>query len=1783
MDPIRNGQAIPRPAGLRLFAACGGRIPRRIPAALLGAVLLALGLLALAPGLSLPAQAGPGPDYAPPPGLAAQAAHLVTAVREALPAPQEVRDEALAGARDQAQEARNWPRAIAFQQQIVQRSLAAGAAEAASALVALSGLHLEAGNAQAAAAAAFAAVEEAREDADRSAGLEALSNALADRRRWQEAAAALRAAQAAAPDPELLQDRLSWLESMYLLQVANVQVFADQSIPEACIQFNRPLAQPLPLPAGDYLSLTPGVRVSVTAGADRLCIAGLEHGGSYQAVVRRGLPQADGAALAADARLAIDIGQRPASLGFPTGPYVLPTARVPAVDLQSVNVGLVALRLVRITENNLVNQLRDGLFNPLYGGQIDMIAEDIGEEVWRGSMEVDGRLNAEQRTAVPLAEMLRTPEPGIYVLLATNGDDPEQADLPWSDWASQWIVLSDIGLASYQGEDGMHVVARSLQSAAPKAGVELRLVSRNNQVLDRAVTDAQGLARFAPGLLRGTGGNRPAVLYAEGARGGDFTFLELTGAALELGERGVAGRPAPGPVDAYLYADRGIFRPGETLDVNLLARDADGLALPGMPVVLSLKRPDGREAARRTAVTDELGGLRTGFVIADAAQTGQWQVDAFADPAAAAVGSLQVVVEDFVPQRIALELHSAAAAIRTGTPVTVEARGEYLYGAPAADLPVKGVLTLERDPEPYPSLPGYHFGLVEDPYSPERRPLADSRTDGEGIGRLTVLLDDLPDAGQPLRARIAVSLFDEGGRPVNRSLTLPVHTPTPAIGLKPDFPGNQLAEGQAAAFDLAVVDAEGAPVAGAELDIAWIEEQADYFWYWEDGRLRYRQTLRDRAVELSRIATDAEGRARIEQRLGWGRYRLAVADRAAGAASSFRFQVGWGVSPGLPDTPDALDLVLDADPGGDAREVSAFVKAPFAGVLEIMVVNEALRYRRTVPLPESGAHVSIPVQADWGVGAYVLATAYRPLGGEAEGEVPRGPSRAMGAAWFPIGTAARTLSVALDPPARARPGNRVSLPLTVTATDPAALAGGLKLAVAAVDEGVLQLTGFQSPDPADHFFGQRRLAMDIHDLYGRLIAPATGQRGDPRGGGDAAGNLGGLAVQTTRVIALYQGPVTPDAQGRAVVEFDLPEGFNGRLRLMAVAWGRTAVGAGSAALTVRDPVVSSMILPQFLAPGDEAEAMLSLDNVDGGAGSYVAELAADGAVDVIDGARLEQALDAGGRVRHRVTLSGTEVGTGRLALRLTGPGGLEIAQEWEIAVRPAQPWQSLRSVDLLAGGGALTSRTAAAAGMIADTATVSLNVSATPDIDVPGLLASLRDYPYRCLEQMVSVAYPQLQARSMSAHWQGVEMDPVAAEAAVQEAIRGSIARQRPDGSFGLWSMSGPADPWLTIYAMDFLSRARGEGQDLPEPVLVQGRNWMLSALQNAPDGLTADGQAYALYVLARMAALDASTLRYWADGLAERVTSPLGLAFLGSARRAAGEPLAQVPQLVLAAAESGAEPRPEDWRDYGSSLRDAAATLAVLAESGAPGGSLLPLLTAVADSAATRQRLSTQEEAWLLRAAQAMAAAGGPARPLLLEVAGTATGPLAEPYARQLPGTAPPLTVRNLGEEPVWAYQTVRGVPAASLPPVSEGLTVTRRYFHLDGSEANPADVRQNDQMVVLLEGGAAPGGRHQALVVDLLPAGFEIESAAAGGAVALSALPFLPMLSEPLFVGVRADRYLAAIDLEGDTDRFAFAYLVRAVTPGRFVHPAPFVEDMYRPALFARGAMGEVHVSRP
>ncbi|TJW70114.1 MAG: hypothetical protein E5V92_34875, partial [Mesorhizobium sp.] len=246
-----------------------------------------------------------------------------------------------------------------------------------------------------------------------------------------------------------------------------------------------------------------------------------------------------------------------------------------------VNMNAAKMKLYRIGDRSLAQLLSGYQFlHQLDGYDISTISDQMGEPVWEGTLDIANDLNKEVTTSFPVDEAIPQRKPGVYVLTAQPVDDKDD---DYGSRATQWFVVSDIGLSTYTGEDGLNVFARSLGSAKPIAGAELTLLAKNNEILGTATSDAEGHAVFNPGLTRGEGGMVPAVLMAKQGDN-DFVFLDMGRAGFDLSDRGVAGRAAPGALDVYAWTERGIYRAGEDVHVAALARDGAAKAVDNLPL-----------------------------------------------------------------------------------------------------------------------------------------------------------------------------------------------------------------------------------------------------------------------------------------------------------------------------------------------------------------------------------------------------------------------------------------------------------------------------------------------------------------------------------------------------------------------------------------------------------------------------------------------------------------------------------------------------------------------------------------------------------------------------------------------------------------------------------------------------------------------------------------------------------------------------------------------------------------------------------------------------------------------------------------------------------------------------------------------------------------------------------------------------------------------------------------------------------------------------------------------
>ena len=1569
-------------------------------------------------------------------------------------------------------------------------------------------------------------------------------------------------------------ERADELRRLVAFRVTKVEVQAEADAARACLRFNEKIATKGDISYGAFVRSEPKLDGIVTARDDTLCLDGMKHGAIYNVEILSGLPAATGEQMREKFTTRIVVPDRKPQMRFSGTGYVLPKQGTPGLPLTTINLDKVKLRLLRINERNLVSSIdAERLTMTFSTYEIDEIVNRTGSLVWEGEMAISGERNRPVATAIPLKDMLREKGPGIYLAVAERGDlRPDE----YAEPATNWVLVSNLGLAAYKGSDGMAVEIHSLADGKPLPGVAVRLYARNNGELAQATSDGGGIARIPGGLLRGSGGDEPFVVTAQGPDN-DFNFLEIGRAAFDLSDRGVSGRAQPGPVDAFLYTDRGIYRPGETVELVALVRDDKAEATSGLPIGLRLLRPDGIEVEKRQLVRDQLGAHHQSFALPRDARIGAWQVELRLDPKAPAIGSAEFRVEDFVPPQLKVELAAAEEPIRPAEAFPVEVTARYYYGAPGAGLGIEAEAMIALDDNPFPNYPDFQFGLVGEEFTGDRRDIEAPATGDDGKAQLAVALNDLPELTRPLAATIRVGVFEPSGRAVSETLTRPIRQRPLAIGLRSPGGTDAVPEGSEAKLEVIALDPKGTPIAEKGLRFELLRETWEYRWYSVNGMWRHKSHIRSQPIDAGNLDVGTDGPAALGRQLPAGRYRWEMTDTASGAQSSLRFHVGWWVEAELPDVPDKLEAALDKTSYQAGETAKLFVKAPFAGEATLAIASDRVLSWRAFSLPAGGATLEIPVDSGWGSGVYALVSAYRPS--DAPGPQQRGPGRAVGVAWLGIDSSPRTLVVTLAGPAVARPRSPVEIPVRVTG-----LAAGEEayVTLAAVDEAVLKLTEFASPTPEKYYFGKRQLGVELRDLYGRLIDARANAVGVLRSGGDsfAKRSVAGLPDKSNKVVALFSGIVRLDGDGAVRVRFEIPD-FQGQLRLMAVAFSAHKLGSGLAMMTVRDPVVTTVSLPRFLAPGDAARIGFTINNLEGGAGDYHLGLSASGAATFAGTVDRTVRLEAGGRFADGFPLSATAPGNAAIKLELSGPGDLKIARDFTVGVRPAQAYQLRRFVGRLQPGESVTLDDGAATEFLPGTAEALLSVSPRPDWDVPGLLRALDRYAYGCLEQTTSRALPLLYVEEVARLW---HTDPGSATAeTLDRAIGHVVELQRSDGSFGVWSDTGDTVPWLDAYATDFLIRAKEHGRNVPDFAIKAAVGWLHDYVrqEHAETG-DLPAVAYAHYVLARAKSDDLDGLRYFNDTQLARLPTQLAKAQVAAALAQYGDAARSAAAYDAALVPGPPRPAAIRYVDYGSELRDGAAVLAFAAANPGNRARLTAVIDRIAERFTRAARTSTQEQAWLLMAAEAAVRAGGGEMTVATGAAAPETRSTPLYLRRPIGSGGPDLTVTNRGSASVWRSVSLTGAPREDLPAESKGYAVTRNVYRPDGTSADLSKARQTDLFVVVIKGTRTDASQAaQTLIVDLLPAGFEIETAMVSKGRSATDYSWIPNLTETTYNEERDDRFVAALDLRGGAKAFTLAYVVRAVTAGEFHYPALVVEDMYEPETTGRTATGKLTVA--
>lgn len=1516
----------------------------------------------------------------------------------------------------------------------------------------------------------------------------------------------------------------------------------------------------------------------------------VEPGKEYLVLVRAGLTSSDGKTLGRDEERKIFTGPMDPAVGFASQGSVLPARDSRGLPVVSVNVPEVDVEFLRVRDSEVAKFFaefqrggrRDGwqLDESSYqDGDKRFSIRDFAESVYLNRFVLGGAENERRLTYLPLQDISQLQSAGLYMAIMK----------PVGHFSGQYetaiFYVSDIGLHLRAYKDKVYVHTASLKTGEPIDNVALAVLDRKGETTVRASTDGNGDALVAYKL------SAEQVLVAR--HGKDVSLLAFNQPAVDLSDFSVAGRQQAW-FDVFAWSGRDLYRPGETVRVSALMRDYDGKSIKAQPLFLSLKQPDGKVFIESQLVAREAGYFEWQQTLPTDAPTGRWQVEFRTAPGKGdVVEGMNLRIEEFLPERMKLTLDSPQQVLRPGEKLDLHVEAAYLYGAPAAGNRFTARLGLVGEVHPVDKYPQHFFGdstLVFPKKS--SADIIDEKLDDKGQLSAPIALPAEATKGAPVSMLVTGSVYESGGRPVNRTLKRTYWPAQVLVGVRPLFDPTEAAPNNATVgFELIRSTVDGQLQAASNLTATLLREERDYHWTYTDSNWGYDFTSRYKVVDSKPVLARAEGGTRVDFTVQWGVYRLEVKDPATGLVSRYQFTAGWdwdNQNRGLDARPDKVKLALDKTSyrAGDTLRVT--ITPPHAGPGVLLVESDHLLHTQPIDA-KAGAVVELKVTPEWERhDIYITALVFR--GGSAVEKIT--PARALGVVHVPMDRRNRRVAVSVKVPKLTRPEQ--VLPVIVAAPQ---LAGQKAwVTVSAVDLGIINITRFPVPDAAEHFFGQRRLGVDAYDIYGRVIESFAGDTATLKFGGDMAlESLPQARRPTAKVqtVDLFSGLVALDSKGIARIPVNVPE-FNGTLRVSALVFSADRYGQSSSESVLRGPILAEASTPRALAPGDRSTLTIDLQNFTGSANDFSVQIGASGPIEVADGAR-KLRLGVEGRKTLSFDLTGKPGwGVARLQLKVVG-GGHTVNREFEVPVRPAWGAVARSQLQTLNPGAELKLGADIAQGLMPATVNARVTLSALPPIPFAKAIGDLLDYPYGCAEQTTTRAYAALLLDADTAANLGITgLNAQDRRRRMEAGFSRLASMQLSSGHFSFWGSDTEANPILTPYIVEFLLDARDAGFAVPESVLQKALERLNEDLLtgSAPfygfdnrEHMRFAYQAQAGYVLARVNRAPLGTLRAMYDNERDRALTPLALMHLGLALNLQGDTGRGRKAITQALVMK--DKRPQYLGDYGSQIRDEA-LLVMLAKRYKldPVRSDAHLLS-LSRNLASRNAggyvwYSTQEQIALARLGKSMLESLGSDRRFSarLERPGNTTV-IGETqldsrtfgYDELTAGLH--YTLNSSG--PVYATVDVAGIPRERPAVDTSKLSVSRQYFNTDGSAWKGNSLREGEALIVELKveaGQTMP----DALLVDLLPAGVEIENLNLTppeqwadikvDGVALDARGEAATLVHEEY---RDDRYVAALKLDGGQARLF--YLVRAVTPGTYTVPSPQLEDMYRPQLRAIG----------
>lgn len=1624
------------------------------------------------------------------------------------------------------------------------------------------------------------------------------------------------------------------------LKVTSVSTREEGDAPGMAIEFSDELDTRQDLTG--LISVASRPEVKLKALGKRVFLSGdFRYGESYTLNVSRGVRSRWGTTLAEPLERAVEFSELKPQMKFASDGVFLPTANQRAVRFLAVNVRKVRVVVKKVFENNLLffmqgEQLSSSKTRNEAFGYYNL--ERVGVVVYEDTLELGEERNNWKQHELDLSKLIGASDRGLYAIeitfrrkdmlygdISATGEDEEHyyyGDDYYSNPYSygylyargriyKAVIVSDIGL-TYKRAHQRHIVyATHVADARPLGGVKITLKTYQNQEIASATTDSDGYADFR---------NIDAeVFLVEGEKDGQRSVIKTNEMGWNLSTFDTGGEDdVPGGARAFIYTERGVYRPGDEVNISVIARNEQNTFPDNHPITLRIFNPRNQKAYERVNKDGKEGFYNFTFRTALGDPTGNWRVEAL-------VGSQAffhtLKIETVAPFRLKVRLEPEKPALtHEDRSLNLLLSSAYLFGNPAAGLNAEVDLALKAVNKSFRKFAGYNFSNQAVEFKPIEQTIFKGVLDAEGKARISWRLPDYAGVPSALSASLSARVFEKGGRPNLSALAIPID-PYPAyLGMKvAESEYGYLTVGTISKVSFIAVNPAGEPVAGRSLTYRIYKGQ--FYWWWEyearrNYRLRFKshqttQLIQEGAL-VSKGVPDLLEFVPEEQ----GTYFVEVQDGSSGhTAGLFLNAYMWGGVPSEGESADVLALKTDKEKYfiGDQAVIS--FPAPEKGAILLSVERGARVLSSRWHSPVAGQRevkLTIPVTAEMLPTAYAAVSIIQP---HAQTLNDR-PLRMYGVVPLSVEDPSTRQEILIDMPGELRSNQKFKINLRTADQRPT------QLTVAVVDEGLLDLTAFATPDPWKHFFKKLRLGVATFDLFNYVI-------GANKGDVFRVFSIGGDMMESYREsqvdekkkrfkpVSMFQGPLLTDGQGRASVEFEMPE-YVGAVRVMVIAARGNRYGQAEKTVPVKTELMVLSGLPRVIGPTDQFTVPVTVFAMQENIGAVEVSLALEGPLTLQDSAKKQVTFTTtGDKDLFFSVKANAAVGPAKITVRAQS-AKFSAKEETDIEVRPSSPRIYSAEDKTVEPGGRITF-TIPDRG-IPGSNQARLSIRRRPNLNFTHRLLWLIRFPYGCIEQQTSAVFPQLYLKDFlrDVPISGRPLKAQTREQAAREIdanINQGISRLRrfqlSSGGFAYWPGSTEVSEWGTNYAGHFLIEAKKLGYNVPDDLYenwlkFQERQAMSAREQPRPPKRASTDleaqqarllrrylltQGYRLYLLALAGKPSLGAMNYMKENYLNNMNDPEKW-LLSSAYYLAG--VKNTAEQIAKSAGKTVETYSEFGGTYGSGLRDRAIILEMLTETGrwAEADQIAEELSA----ALSKQNWhSTQTTGYMLMAVgKYLRALEGKSesKPRLKGVVALPDGSKTPFDTDQiafevelLNGFGQQVTVeldKGYTGQRAFAALSWNGVPLLSdVRDESKNLTLKVEWLDDDGMAIDPAEIIQGKTFWGRFSVGNPSSAYHlieEVALVQVLPAGWEIENIRLSGEARPGWMSRWSLNREE-YLDIRDDRVMWFFDARyGGT--YDFVVKLNAVTVGEFTMPPTIAEAMYNNDFKATKAWPKVRV---